>query len=155
MRDQVVAIKDTIPERVKDKLLEHFVVLTAEDVGRILLDMRDQMIDAIREQGSQRDHPIMVGAGAGADGKGTVQADGFKTWVWNGRFHPVPCTFRFPKCTVKQLWDLYWVGQPFEQIAPYCCWKPRDMPTMLCKGLLSKARSMIKCLLVDKDGTPI
>ena len=46
--NQIVAFKDTIPERVKDKLLEHFVVLTAEDVGRILLDMRDQMIDAIR-----------------------------------------------------------------------------------------------------------
>ena len=121
----------------------------------MLVDMRDQMLDAIREQGGQRNPPATVEDCAGADSGGTVQADGFKTWVWNGRFHPVPSTFRFPKCTVKQLWDLYWVGQPFEQIAPYCCLKPWDMPTMLCKGLLSKARSMIKSLLVDKDGTPI
>ena len=109
LRNEVVALKDTIPERVKDKILEHFVVngavpLTREDVGRMLVDMRDQMLDAIREQGGQRNPPATVEDGAGADSGGTVQADGFKTWVWNGRFHHVPCTFRFPKCTVKQLW---------------------------------------------------
>jgi hypothetical protein len=160
LRNEVAALQDTIPDRVKDKILEHFVIngavpLTHEEVRRMLGDMRDQMIDALREQRGQPNANAMVEAGSNAEGGGTIQADGFKTWVWNGMFHPVPHTFRFPKCTVKQLWDLYWVGQPFQQIAPYCCLRPSDMPTVQCKGLLSKARNMIKFLLVDEDGAPV
>ena len=84
LREEVVALKDTIPERVKDKILESFqingaVPLTREDVGRMFVDMRDQMIEAIRGQGGQRDPPAMAVTCAGADGGGTVEADGYGT----------------------------------------------------------------------------
>lgn len=162
MRAEINALKDTIPESVKNKILEHFVVqgavqITRDDVERMVVDMRDQILDAIRAQGDQRRDPPAGGAGGaggGGDGGGggTVQEDGFKVWVWKGRFHPVPETWRMPKLTVKQLWDLYWDGQPFQQIAPYRRLKPFDMPTASCKGLLSKGRAVVKCLLVDDNG---
>ena len=158
LRQEILSLKDTIPESVKNKILENFnvqgvVPLTRNDVDTMLVEMKDAILAAIRQGGGQREQARVEagGAGGGGDG-GTVQADGFLAWVWKGRFHPVPETFRMPKVPVKKIWDLYWDGQPFQHIAPYRRLKPFDMPTEVCKNLLSKARAVVKCLLVDEDG---
>ena len=75
------------------------------------------------------------------------------SWTWKGRFHPVPEGFRFPKCTTKAVWDLWWDGLPVERIKPLRHLKSFDL-SRADGNNMSKARKVLKALtgeLTDED----
>ena len=75
------------------------------------------------------------------------------SWTWKGRFHPVPEGFRFPKCTTKAVWDLWWDGLPVERIKPQRHLKSFDL-SRADGNNMSKARKVLKALtgeLTDED----
>ena len=66
------------------------------------------------------------------------------------RLHPVPQDFRFPRCPVKVLWDRWWSGQPNLKIAPFLKLQEYDLLHSQDSQLLSRARSVMKCIEYNK-----
>ena len=126
-------------------------------MNTMIQTMRDELLTAIRDNGGRGQAAVVVErGGAAVDDGSTVQTNGYKTWNWGGRFHPVPENFIFPKCSVKAFWDLYWQeGEPAQCIAPYRLLKPYDISSKASKGLLSKARKVVAFLLFDEYGEKV
>jgi hypothetical protein len=67
---------------------------------------------------------------------------------WGGRFHTIPEGFSFPsKCNLKNLWDLWFVGDSERRISPYMRIKCFDLIGKSDKSLRSKAAVCISFML--------
>jgi hypothetical protein len=75
----------------------------------------------------------------------------FQTWIWKGSLHPVPQSFKFPKCSVHALWDLWWAGNAMERLMPYCTLQTSDLDHKNDNQLLSKAKYVMHKLLESFD----
>lgn len=72
------------------------------------------------------------------------------------QIHMVPKEFRFPKCNVRTVWNLYWGGRACDRIRPYRFLKAYDMYHKSDRGRWSKAISVVKqlisCIINHEDG---
>jgi len=58
---------------------------------------------------------------------GTMGGDGYLTWTWGGRLHPVPKGWQLPKGTVSMMFNLWVHGNAAMHIAPYRFIKAWDL----------------------------
>lgn len=102
LREEVIVKIDGLPEALKLCMLENFqingaVPMTRQDMADLMRDslaeMRTSLVDLFRQSAPPAPSlPGSVGAPAGAPSE-TPQ---YLSWMWNGKFHPVPSDFRFP-----------------------------------------------------------
>jgi hypothetical protein len=101
------------------------------------------LLGAIREQSVIQTTTILAATNAAV----TDELQAYGSWTWLERFHPVPQSFRFPKCNVRLLWDLWWTDNVGERYAPYRRLRAFDLYVVVEKGFLSKAKLVISKLL--------
>lgn len=138
-QDELDAKVDKIPELVRDRLLEAIQINGAMPITR---EYVDGMFSTIREElRNLSDISTRPQVSQALDT--VVPSLASQTWTWNGRLHPVPQTFTFPRGKVKIIWDLWWTGNQQERIGPYKSLKAYDLSCAAEKTLLSKARTVI------------
>ncbi len=136
-------LKSQIPQAVCDLVLAQCQVngavpITAEQVSAMLRDFLSQFLLA-----KQNDAIVLPPVNDVA--AGNVNDLG-KLWTWGGGLHMVPETFHFPKCNVRTMWDLWWVGNPALQIQPYRKLRADDLKVITEKKGLAKARVVMNVM---------
>lgn len=134
-----------LPEDLRECMTRHFQIqgafpITYRDVETLMQSF------FTRYMGQPRNQQEGAGAAAGVATNPTA-AVVFRTWSWGGRWHPVPEGFLFPKCTVKEIWDLWWSGNVAQKITYYRQIHPGfDLPKSN-KQYYSKAKYVINRLV--------
>ena len=67
----------------------------------------------------------------------------FQLWLWKGRMHMVPETWKFPKTDVKAVWNLWHYGHIEEKIRPLRHLKKADLQGSAQITLWSKANGVM------------
>jgi hypothetical protein len=143
---------DELPEKLKSTMLDNFQVngavpITFNQVQGMLNDLKNTLTTALSTAVANQHN-------SNASNHLTNNSDLQCTlWTWKGRLHPVPEGFRFPKCTTKAVWDLWWDGLPVERIKPLRHLKSFDL-SRADGNNMSKARKVLKALtgeLTDED----
>jgi len=121
---------DSVPEKVKDCILENFHVEGVQPVtmstlqavldrnnAHILEQMTGRFRDSIAHFGVRVQEDT---ATEGLDGNSRLAVSPFRLFQWGGMLgRMVPCGFKFPSCDIKTMWDLWHFGKPSEGIRPY------------------------------------
>ena len=155
------------PEKVKDCILQNMqidgvVPLTRDDVNMLVSDLKRDLVDEMRKltvaPGPAQEQPAE--AEAGMQFTGGILRDGFRWWMWGGRFHMIPKDFVFPVLNCAQLFPLWVRGNAAELIRPYRYIVGKDLKcssdsqtTVRWKSYLSKARTVMKVLLAKSGKT--
>ena len=92
------------------------VPITAQQVDGMLVQLKEALVSELRHMTAVRQQPEVP---TNAVGESPVDPASEQLYHWGGRYHFFPSTFNFPKGNVKLLWDLWWIGQPSDSIAPY------------------------------------
>jgi len=138
---------DELTEKLKSTMLDNFQVngavpITFNQVQGMINDLKNTLTTALSTAVTNQHN-------SNASNHLTHSSDvQFATWTWKGRFHPVPEGFRFPKCTTKAVWDLWWDGLPVERIRPLRHLKSFDL-SRADGNNMSKARKVLKALTVE------
>lgn len=132
----LLAKVEEIPEKVKESMLQNFqisgaVPITKDQVEALINELRADIRDM---------RSISVPAPTQCRNESEI-AQEFQHYCWGGHFHPVPEGFRFPKCCVKQIWDLWWGGHIAMRIGPYSMIRSNDL-LRPDRPFLSKAKKV-------------
>jgi hypothetical protein len=150
LRMHLLSKLDQLPEDLKSCMLENFqingtVPITHAQVVTMMTDLQATILQALQSTrntsldtsltNNNLERRALVGDGV---------IEGYNTWSWGGRIHFVPQDFRFPrKCNVRTLWDLWWRGKRFDNIAPYRRLNTYDLFEDSDKQFLSKAKTVM------------
>jgi hypothetical protein len=71
-----------------------------------------------------------------------------KVFTWSdGHVRLLPEDFKFPNCTVREIWSLWWHGNPDAEYAPFRFLKVSDIPQAEPMQILSRARIVVNDIL--------
>ena len=150
---------DSMPIRVANHLRDNLeingvVQVTSSDVMRIVATTEATLLQAIAGGQSVRvEAPIAEVVGT-SSGRGSFFESSWRLYKWrDGSEQYFPETFKFPKCSVSNLWDLWCFGMtgandaPFRKLLPthIQCGTVKEVGTQ--KTYLSKAKTVICSLL--------
>jgi len=141
---------DDLPQKLKDVMFENLQIngaipITASQVQDMINDLRNTLQSSISNAvNNQRNTEN------NNENNNMVSSTNSTTWAWKGRFHPVPEGYRFPKCSTKALWDLWWGGIPRERIGPLRQLKSFDFGQRSDITNLSKARKVMHVLCTGR-----
>ena len=119
VKERLLSLYATLPSEVASILLNRCTIqgvipvtldeikaLLAQAVSQMNANMREALPDAARA-------PAPAAAvDSASDG------DGYRRWLWGGRFHPVPEGFRLTSTDVMSTWRLWHFGIPAEHVGP-------------------------------------
>jgi hypothetical protein len=166
LREEVILKIETIPEAVKLEILKNFEVngvvpITEEKVETMLSGLKNLLLAAIAEQG-EMSRKLLTSSQTGSATDSATNGTGYKIrtleeLTFDGRIHRVPRDFRFPRCSIRFLWDLWWDGNKAEGFPPYRKLEGVDLTSKQDHVLLSKAKGVMKFLLscVGQSEEPI
>ncbi len=133
-------LKSQIPQAVCDLVLAQCQVngavpITAEQVSVLLRNFLSEL---------QLANQNAVVVSPSANDAAVVNMNGpNELWTWGGALHMVPESFHFPKCNVRTMWDLWWVGNPALRIQSYRKLRADDLKVVNEKKHLVKARAIM------------
>jgi hypothetical protein len=150
LRSELMSKFESLPEDLKRSMLDNFQVngtvpITHSQIAAMINDLKSSVNTSIVQAIEQ--HTANLGGTAMPFSHDSSPSQQFQTWMWKDRLHPVPQSFKFPKCNVRSLWDLWWVGNATERIAPYRGLKAFDLDNKNDNQLLSKAKFVITTLI--------
>ena len=98
-------IKDVLqglPDAVKDNMLLNFridgvIPITPLQIGEMMDSMKLQILSAIRQDRVEASVP-QIAAAQDSGAERSNGTDGYATWTWKSRIHPIPEEFIFPRC---------------------------------------------------------
>eukprot|EP00603_Paraphysomonas_imperforata_P004644 CAMPEP_0114439124 /NCGR_PEP_ID=MMETSP0103-20121206/15022_1 /TAXON_ID=37642 ORGANISM="Paraphysomonas imperforata, Strain PA2" /NCGR_SAMPLE_ID=MMETSP0103 /ASSEMBLY_ACC=CAM_ASM_000201 /LENGTH=694 /DNA_ID=CAMNT_0001609847 /DNA_START=28 /DNA_END=2109 /DNA_ORIENTATION=- len=151
--DEVLMEIKAVPRSAAKEILEHCQVNGAVPVsGRQIEEMMENMSERLLGKMQDMVHSDEDRCDSRTARSEVEMSTPCRTWTWGGRFHMVPEGFRLPRCNVGTWWNLYWGGRPSEGYHPYRLMRPWDLSVRADRIALSKAKSVIDCLLtVVKD----
>jgi hypothetical protein len=131
---------DVIPEHLRTMLRDDQFVTSNGSAGlRIEMDLRFAELRSMLELSLRNGGAQGGGTTTGGGGARTPHEEPSR-FSWGSRLHPVPEGFRFPKCDVLKMWELWFFGNPAHRIAPYKTFKTYDLlkadHTLLSKAAL-------------------
>ena len=134
----------SLPGEVTRELLEHCQVngavpISASQIESMMGEFRKQVISEIQatRENTNRSHNDTSG-----HDEAMCQTE-FYTWTWGGKLQMVPRDFRFPKCNMRTMWDLYWGGRRCDKIRPYRYLRTFNLFHRSDRGRWTKATTMI------------
>ena len=151
---------EILPKLVVDEMegrvtLEGQVEVTRKDLASICHDMEDRLMNQLALFSSSGS--TMNNATARVEVTSAHSIDNRMLWkhLWGGQFHPVPENFVLDKkdvsgtstLTVKELWELWFVGHAAHEIPPYKQLKAYDLHLKSDRQFLSKCSRVMNTLL--------
>ena len=120
-RTELVARVNAVPGRVVDAILANISIggahpVTRDDLTALSTSIVSQVLGAIDVRNSATavnvtDEPPPVTTTAS-------EANRFSTWMWEGRMHPVPQSWKLPRPCVKTFFLLWYLGNVDEKVGP-------------------------------------
>jgi len=148
MKIDLMTRLDALPEELKTIMLENFQIngvlpITHGQVVSMISNLEQTILNAVQQQSqilAQQQQQQLT-----AQTFNNIDANsGYRTWTWNGRFHPVPQDFNFPSDNLSNIWNLWWDGRPAERIAPYRKLQPYDLEKKSMRTRFIKARKVME-----------
>jgi hypothetical protein len=145
-REELVQFQNDLPMTICETLQENFNIdgIAPITIAQLKLTMKENN-DLILQQmkaNSPANSTILL------EVNDIIAEGNYPTWTWGGRIHYVPQTFKFPSCTTKALWDLWFYGTEVpDKIRPYRFFKGFEMNLAGCKSKLVKAGMLINVLI--------
>jgi hypothetical protein len=82
---------------------------------------QEEATNSMRQQ-----HPSQNNTSLAIDPTHPQISSGYNVWYWGGALRPVPESFKFPKCSVKDVCDISMFGYPDQKIKPFRMTKSKD-----------------------------
>jgi len=70
----------------------------------------------------------------------------YRAYMWSGSFHKVPINFQFPECSLLTAMQLWFQGNPQENLPPFRLLTSRDMSGRKLSRILSEWRCVMKSI---------
>jgi hypothetical protein len=123
-KKQIDDLMNTLPSVIVNGVLANCevngaVAVTSSSMQQMFASLREQMSEQLSEEMTRH-----LGETPPSP---SSTAEPFKTFYWNGRYHPCTENFRLPRDSVKALFNLWYCGNQLEHIAPYRRFKAYDM----------------------------
>lgn len=138
-----------MPASISTHILNNFQVNGAVPItNQQLQDFRDTMLSEIRN--------CVVGSNFNpVENRPQHEIDGaekrYQAYYWGGRFHYVPEGFRLKTMSIKNIWDMWYVGDSSKELPPYRMIDPAlDFTSSAQKTLYSKAKRVVH--LIEEKG---
>jgi len=155
MKIGLMARLDMLPVELKNIMVENFQIngvlpITHGQVVTMISNLEQTILNAMQQQSQmivQQQHQQLTVQVANS----SEANSGYRTWSWNGRFHPVPQDFNFPSDNLTNIWNLWWDGRPIERIAPYRKLQPYDLDKKSMRTRFIKARQVMEFITKNSE----
>lgn len=126
--DQLTSIVEGMPQEIKTLMLQHFNSareVTTSDVehivtfhsNNVLVRLDSIITNRLLQYNCPPNNNAQTSSTAAAVTP-TIATVAGKTWIWGGKLRVVPQDFQFPRCKIKQMWQLWHFGQHVLEIGP-------------------------------------
>jgi hypothetical protein len=155
MKVEMMVKLEALPDQVKDTMLTKFQIngaipITPTQIQNMLSEFKTTILAAIQSTHlSQQQQQANDLAQSATNCERSIQ-----TWLWKGRFHPVPQDFVFPTDSITNLWNLWWNGKPVSGIGPYRKLETYDIDKKTHRNFFIKARKVVT-FVVSHSGVSV
>ena len=153
MKVSLMARLDSLPEELKAMMLENFQIngilpITHTQVVSMIANLERSILNAMQQQNQVLTQQQQQSSDHSYNNNSN---EGFRMWLWKGKFHPVPQDFKFPSDNMSNIWNLWWDGRPIDRIAPYRKLQPYDINDKNMSNRFIKARVVMKFIIKHSD----